>query len=91
MKQETIIRTALASLFALGATGSLLTHAADPKGMEQCFGVAKAGKNDCSTAKTPHSCAGEAKVDNDPNDFKNVKTGTCIKMGGKLKPAGGKS
>jgi uncharacterized membrane protein len=91
MKQETIIRTALASLFALGATGSLLTHAADPEAKEQCFGVAKAGKNDCSTAKTPHSCAGLAKVDNDPNEFTYVKTGTCIKMGGKLKPAGGKS
>lgn len=90
MKQETIIRTALASLFALGATGSLLTQAADSEAKEQCFGVAKAGKNDCSTAKTPHSCAGLAKVDNDPNEFVYVKTGTCIKMGGKLKPAGDK-
>ena len=91
MNHETIIRTALAGLFALGATGSLLAHAADAKDKEQCFGIAKAGKNDCSTAKTPHSCAGEAKVDNDPNEFVYVKTGTCIKMGGKLKPAGGKT
>ena len=89
MNQEAIIRTALAGLFALGATGSLL--AAEPESKEQCFGIAKAGKNDCSTAKTPHSCAGLAKVDNDPNEFVYVKTGTCIKMGGKLKPAGGKT
>ena len=91
MNQEAIIRTALASLFALGATGSLLAHAAEPESKEQCFGIAKAGKNDCSTAKTPHSCAGLAKADNDPNEFVYVKTGTCIKMGGKLKPSGSKT
>jgi len=91
MNQESIIRTALAGLFALGATASLLARAAEPESKEQCFGIAKAGKNDCSTAKTPHSCAGLAKVDNDPNEFVYVKTGTCVKLGGKLKPAGGKT
>ena len=49
---------------------------------ETCFGVAKAGQNDCSTAK--HSCNGQASVDNAPDDFKYVPRGTCEKIGGKL-------
>jgi mercuric ion transport protein len=49
---------------------------------ETCFGVAKAGQNDCSTAK--HSCNGQASVDNAPDDFKYVPRGTCQKIGGKL-------
>lgn len=49
---------------------------------EKCFGVAKAGQNDCSTAI--HSCNSQAKVDNAPEDFKFVPNGTCLKIGGKL-------
>ena len=49
---------------------------------ETCFGVAKAGQNDCSTAK--HSCNGQATVDNALDDFKYVPKGTCEKIGGKL-------
>ena len=49
---------------------------------EKCFGIAKAGQNDCSTAK--HGCNGQASVDYGPDDFKYVPHGTCLKMGGKL-------
>ena len=49
---------------------------------EKCFGIAKAGKNDCSTAK--HACKGQSTVDNDPTDFKLVPKGDCEKIGGKL-------
>lgn len=49
---------------------------------EKCFGIAKAGKNDCSTAK--HACNGQSTVDNDPTDFKLVPKGDCEKIGGKL-------
>ena len=86
MNQQILIRTAMASLFALGALGAVTAHAADPKGMVKCFGIAKAGQNDCGSNKTAHACSGQAKVDNDPNDFKYVKTGTCKDMGGSLKP-----
>ena len=84
MNQALIIRSALAGIFALGTLGTTIAHAADPKGMEKCFGVAKAGKNDCGSNKTAHSCAGHSKMDYDPNDFKVVKTGTCVQMGGSL-------
>ncbi len=49
---------------------------------EQCFGIARAGKNDCATAK--HGCNSQASVDFDPTDFKLVPRGDCTKLGGKL-------
>jgi uncharacterized membrane protein len=86
MNQKLVIRSAMAGLFALGTLGALSAHADSPKGMEKCFGVAKAGHNDCGSNKTAHACAGQSKVDNDPNDFKYVKTGTCKAMGGTMMP-----
>jgi len=86
MDQKLVIRSAMAGVFALGTLAALSAHAADPKGMEKCFGVAKAGHNDCGSNKTAHACAGQSKVDNDPHDFKYVKTGTCKDMGGSLMP-----
>jgi uncharacterized membrane protein len=90
MKDQSImINTAIASLLAMGlATASLSAVAADAA-KEKCFGVAKSGKNDCGSNKSKHSCAGQAKVDNDPNDFKYVAKGTCDKMGGSMKPGDG--
>jgi uncharacterized membrane protein len=58
--------------------------AQDKKDQEKCWGVSKAGQNDCGSNKTAHSCAGQSKADYDVNDFKMVKTGTCVQMGGSL-------
>ena len=59
-----------------------------PEGMEKCYGVALAGKNDC--AGPGHSCAGQSTVDGDPNGFLNVPAGTCDKLAGSsLTPASG--
>ncbi len=85
-RSRELIQSAMAGLLAIGmiaASGSAL--AADMS-KEKCFGVAKAGQNDCGSNKSKHSCAGQSKVDNDPNDFKLVPAGTCAKMGGSLKP-----
>jgi uncharacterized membrane protein len=54
---------------------------------EQCFGVAKAGKNDCKAGA--HECAGQSTVDADPQSFVVVPKGTCEKIaGGSLQPQG---
>jgi uncharacterized membrane protein len=53
-------------------------------GKEGCFGIAKAGENDCAAANAAHSCGGLAKTDFSGQEFKNVDSGTCEKMGGKL-------
>ncbi|PJF20644.1 MAG: hypothetical protein CUN56_15125, partial [Phototrophicales bacterium] len=37
-------------------------------GMERCYGVVKAGKNDCASKANKHSCATMAKKDGDPNE-----------------------
>ncbi len=52
---------------------------------EQCFGVAKAGHNDCKAGS--HSCKGMSTVNGDPASFVLVPAGTCEKIvGGNLKP-----
>lgn len=84
---RTLIQSAVGGLLAAGilAASASALAADDPK--EKCFGVAKAGQNDCGSKASKHSCAGQSKTDNDPNDFKLVPKGSCEKMGGKLKPA----
>lgn len=86
--QDTLIKSAIAGLFAIGVVTSSGTVQAAEEAKEKCYGVAKAGQNDCSAANSKHSCAGQSKVDKDPNDWKYVAKGSCEKMGGKLKPAG---
>lgn len=83
MDRKPLVAAAVAGLFALGAAaGAALAQ--DKKNQEKCWGVAKAGQNDCANSKAGHSCAGQSKKDNDPYDFKMVKTGTCVQMGGSL-------
>jgi len=81
------IQAALAGLLALGLSASVLAGPVTPQaGQEKCYGVAKAGQNDCGTAK--HACAGEgAKVDNDPSEWKYVAKGTCTQIGGQVAAA----
>ncbi|MBL0901583.1 MAG: DUF2282 domain-containing protein [Reyranella sp.] len=51
--------------------------------IEKCYGIAKAGKNDCQTAKS--SCAGTSKTDSQADAWISVPKGTCEKIvGGKL-------
>ena len=78
MNLKTIaLASAVGSLLALGSAAA--SAADDAK--EKCSGIAQAGQNDCGTAK--HSCAGQAKTDKDPTDWKYVPKGECEKMGGK--------
>ena len=51
---------------------------------ERCYGVARAGSNDCGTAK--HSCAKRAMYDRQPDEWKMVAAGTCVNIGGSLIP-----
>lgn len=52
---------------------------------ERCYGVAKAGKNDCATATS--ACATTAKNDFQKDAWVHVPKGTCEKLaGGSLQP-----
>jgi uncharacterized membrane protein len=82
-KRHAMLAAALASVCAAGAVSAANEPAqgTEPE-QEKCFGVAKAGQNDCSSAT--HGCAGQAKADNEPGEWKFVAKGTCKKLGGKL-------
>ena len=47
---------------------------------EKCFGVAKAGHNDCQTAAS--SCAGTSKKDAQADAWVYLPQGTCSKISG---------
>ena len=80
-----LIQAAIAGLLVAGvaATPALAADAAK----EKCYGINKAGQNDCGNSK--HSCAGLSKSDKDPDEWVYVAKGSCEKMGGSTK-AGGK-
>ena len=53
---------------------------------EKCYGVAKAGKNDCASTGN-NSCAGTSKVNADPRAWIYVPAGYCDRIvAGSLKP-----
>jgi len=84
MNHQSRAHAALAGIVALGLATLVSAQPAQPtQGTEKCYGVAKAGQNDCATGK--HACAGMgAKTDNDPTEWKYVAKGSCEKMGGKM-------
>jgi uncharacterized membrane protein len=49
-------------------------------GMEKCYGVAKAGKNDCAAGA--HSCQGQSTKDFDKASFVSLPAGLCGKLAG---------
>lgn len=82
-------RTTLSLLAAAAVTTAIAVasmgqaQAADEK--EKCYGVSKAGKNDCQTPTS--SCAGTSKMDREGHAFILVPKGTCEKIaGGSMAP-----
>ncbi len=73
-----LISSAVLGLLALGVTAS--SYAADAVPMEKCYGVSKAGKNDC--AGKGHACQGQSKTSGDARDFIKVPVGTCDRLNG---------
>ena len=89
MNSKTLVHSALASVLTLGLlTAASQASAAQEdkgKGAEKCYGIVKAGKNDCQTSA--HACAGQAGKDGQGDSWVYVPKGTCEKIvGGSLKP-----
>ena len=76
--QKALISAAISGALALGTLTLASTASADD--MEKCYGVAKAGKNDCQTANS--SCAGTSTADNQGDAFVLVPKGLCDKLVG---------
>jgi uncharacterized membrane protein len=79
MKKTTATLAAIGSLLTLGAAAFAGPVEIKPN-MEKCYGVVKAGKNDC--AGPAHACAGQSKVDAGGKEFIAVPKGTCERLAG---------
>lgn len=78
-----ITTTALAGLLLLATTAISTAAQADVPKMEKCYGIVKAGKNDCQT--NTHACAGTASKDGQKDAWIYLPKGTCEKIvGGSL-------
>jgi uncharacterized membrane protein len=69
----------LVAMAVSSATALSAAQAADEK-FETCFGIAKAGQNDCKSST--HICAGKSTADRDPHTFIALPAGTCAKIAG---------
>ncbi len=80
MKTSQLVSSAVAAALALGLVGQVAAQ--DKAAKEKCFGIAKAGENDCANLSGSHSCAGQAKTDLSVDEWKFVAKGTCKSMSG---------
>jgi uncharacterized membrane protein len=78
MDKRTLIALTAASVLGMG----LAAAPAMAQSKEKCFGIAKAGQNDCANLSGSHSCAGQSKVDMAADEWKYVAAGTCAQMKG---------
>ena len=86
MNQRSLFAAAAASVLStmIMSSGAIAaSHAAAPEmAKEKCFGIAKAGQNDCANLSGSHSCAGQSKLSDDKGEWKYVAKGTCASMKG---------
>jgi uncharacterized membrane protein len=77
-----LITTAITAILTMGLSAPALAEhdMGIPDGMEKCYGIAKAGQNDCGTAS--HHCGGEARSDGEKDAWIFVPTGVCNKIVG---------
>ena len=77
-----LIQLAVATTLVLTMTQAFA--ATSDKNMEKCYGISKAGMNDCQTATA--SCAGSATKDKQADAFLFLPKGMCNRIvGGELK------
>lgn len=80
MKTKAITATAFAAVLAFAVNSAAQADHHEKMEMEKCFGVVKAGKNDCAGAG--HSCAGAAKEDGHAEEWIKLPKGLCEKLNG---------
>lgn len=65
---------------AIALLCSLSPNAQAANETEKCYGIVKAGLNDCQTAQA--ACAGSSTIDKQPDAFLLLPKGTCEKIVG---------
>ncbi|GJL86071.1 MAG: hypothetical protein DHS20C02_18460 [Micavibrio sp.] len=76
------VKTLIASAVALTLAGAAGSAMAEGTAKEKCYGVVKAGANDCANAAKTHSCAGQAAADADGGEFIALPAGVCERLAG---------
>ena len=80
VNKKALLAAALGGVLALNVASAM---GGDDGKTEKCYGIAKAGKNDC--AANSHGCMGQAAKDGDAKEWIKVPKGTCEKIvGGSL-------
>lgn len=83
--KKSITAGIMAGAVALAISGAAQTAEAAEK--EKCYGVVKAGQNDCGNAQNTHGCMGHAETDGDGGEWISLPEGLCEKLvGGSLEP-----
>jgi uncharacterized membrane protein len=88
MNKRVLIASAIATAFAGTAVLSARAAPAPEPSFkaEKCYGIAKAGKNDCASTGN-NSCAGMSKANADPRAWVYVPAGYCERIvNGSMKP-----
>lgn len=87
MTNRKTINTLLAGAVAAMTIGMAGHAAASGIEKERCYGVAKAGKNDCGSADKAHGCAGLATADGSGLEWISLPKGLCERLAnGSLEP-----
>jgi uncharacterized membrane protein len=86
MNKKVLVGSAIATALTLATVAGVMSSAAAQNAApEKCYGIAKAGKNDCA-AGPGTTCAGTSTMDGQKNAWMNVMAGSCEKIvGGSLK------
>lgn len=88
MTKRIVVASALAAAVSAPALLSAQKPVPAPSNFkaEKCYGIAKAGNNDCASTGN-NSCGGTSKLNSDPRAWIYVPAGYCERIvGGSLKP-----
>jgi uncharacterized membrane protein len=78
--RNSMVHLAISSVLALSGAALTSTAVAAQDGMEQCAGIAKAGKNDCATSS--NACHGHVTSDANSEAWIYLPKGTCDRIVG---------
>ena len=81
MNKRIFIAAALASAIAPIVVSAQKPAPAPTFKAEKCYGIAKAGKNDCASTGN-NSCGGTSKINGDPKAWIYVPEGYCERIVG---------
>jgi uncharacterized membrane protein len=80
MSKRAVIASAIAAAVAAPSLASAQAPVAAPSfKAEKCYGIAKAGKNDCASTGN-NSCGGSSRVAADPKAWVYVPEGYCDRI-----------